>query len=66
MHPFYTYLIVGSMIGSLLWGIGALVMAFKAIYQQMVFMGIDTIIVVLFSILLNITDLWKVLHDSHH
>jgi hypothetical protein len=66
MHPFYTYLVVGSMVGSLLWAVAALVLAFKALYQQMLFMGIDTILVVLFSFVLNICDLWKALHDSQH
>ena len=66
MHPFYTYLVVGSMIGSFLWVVAALIVAFRPLYQEMLYMAIDTIIVLLLSILLNICDLWKVLHDSHH
>lgn len=66
-HPFYTYLMFASLVFvTLMFGISSAILVFKARYQNMMMWGIDALIVMGISFLLNVFDLWKVLNLSKH
>jgi len=51
---------------SLMFGIASAILIFKSRYQNMMIWGIDALIVIFISFLLNIFDLWKAVNLPRH